>query len=77
MSLRANVAFNVQWSWLTTMQYDNVSERLGINSRLQFIPRLGQEIFFVLDHDFDWEDGGSLMSRQRDLTAKISYVFRY
>jgi hypothetical protein len=32
-----------RWSWLNLVQFDNVSNRLGINSRLRFIPKAGAE----------------------------------
>lgn len=39
IQLRANVAFNVRWSWVNLLQYDYVSNTVGLNSRLRFNPR--------------------------------------
>lgn len=81
MSLRASVAFNVQWAWTSTLQYDNVSRRFGINSRLRYVPRLGQSLTLVLNRDFTVEDqqAGSrtLTSQLSEVSARISYTFRY
>ena len=35
IQVRANLAFNVRWSWVNLIQYDNLSESVGINSRLR------------------------------------------
>ena len=81
MSLRANVAFNVQWAWTNSLQYDNVSKRLGGNSRLRYVPRLGQSLTLVLNHDFELEDAVDgrrrISSRQREFSSRLSYTFRY
>lgn len=81
MSLRANVAFNVQWAWTNSLQYDNLSKRLGVNSRLRYVPRLGQSLTLVLNHDFEVDDdtGGrrQIVSRQREFSSRLSYTFRY
>ena len=47
-SLTANIAFNVEWAWLNLAQYDNVSRRLGLNSRLRWLPTAGQAAFSLL-----------------------------
>ena len=78
VSLKTSVAFNVEWAWINTMQYDNVSDRLGINSRLRYIPRQGQEAFFVINYDFlvdseDWRFDSAF----RGFTLKFSYNFRF
>lgn len=75
-SLRANVAFNVRWAWINFVQYDNVSERLGFNTRLRWIPKQGQELFFVVNYDM-LDEAGSFSSELRDTTLKFNYTFRY
>ncbi|MFQ5552040.1 MAG: DUF5916 domain-containing protein, partial [Gemmatimonadales bacterium] len=44
VSLRANVAFTSTWSWENFIQYDNVSDSLGLNSILRWVPRAGREM---------------------------------
>ena len=78
-ALRTDVAFNVEWSCINFIQYDNVSDRLGVNSRIRWIPRQGQELFLVLNYDFLDQSQGSrdFQSHLRDTTIKFSYTFRY
>jgi len=78
LALKSSVAFNVKWAWINTLQHDNVSDRLGINSRIRFIPRLGREAFFVVNYDFlvDEEDL-RFDSAFRGFTFKFSYNFRF
>jgi hypothetical protein len=78
VSLKANIAFNVEWAWINFIQYDNVSDRLGVNSRLRWIPRQGQELFFVVNYDFtDPQETRDFRSDLRETTVKFSYTFRY
>src|SRR4030095_4205458 len=41
VALNLDVAFSVAWSWENFIQYDNVSETIGVNSILRWIPRAG------------------------------------
>jgi hypothetical protein len=78
VSLTTGWTFSSQLSWVTLFQYDNLSEVLGVNSRLHWIPREGREGFIVLNHnvqDFDKDDSFSPMSS--DVTVKFSYTFRF
>lgn len=78
LALKTNVAFNVKWAWINTLQHDNVSDRLGVNSRMRFIPRLGREAFFVVNYDFFVaEDNLRFESAFRGFTFKFSYNFRF
>jgi hypothetical protein len=36
-------AFSSTLSWSNLIQYDNISENLGLNSRLHWIPRAGSK----------------------------------
>ncbi|GIT15361.1 MAG: hypothetical protein CM1200mP36_11170 [Gammaproteobacteria bacterium] len=56
LQFRADVIFSATLSWVTLFQYDDVSETMGINARLHWIPEAGREAFIVLNHnlqDFD------------------------
>jgi hypothetical protein len=85
LALKASIALNSRWSWINTLQHDNLSDRLGVNSRLRFSPRDGQEAYLVLIHDFlvldDTMNARSGLqefeSSFRSLTMKISYNFRF
>ncbi len=77
-SLRAEVVFSSKLAWVNLFQWDNVSNVLGINSRLHWIPRAGQEAFFVINHNLQDEDRDkSFHSQTADLTLKFNYTFRY
>jgi len=78
LGLTTEIAFSSTWFWVNLLQYDNVSEQLGINSRLQWIPRAGQEGFLVLNHNLqDFDKDNSFRSASADLSLKFSYTFRF
>jgi hypothetical protein len=75
--LKANLAFNVEWAWINFIQYDNVSDRLGING-LRWIPRQGQELFLFMNYEFsDPTQTRDFRSDLRETVLKFSYTFRY
>ena len=76
-SFRTDVAFNSRWSWSNLIQYDNVSEVLGANSRLRYEPVAGRELLLILNHSFGVELDNSLFSIGTDFIMKVSYTFRY
>ncbi|HEY5623754.1 MAG TPA: DUF5916 domain-containing protein, partial [Gammaproteobacteria bacterium] len=78
LGLTTELAFSSTLSWVNLIQYDNISEDLGINSRLHWIPRAGQEGFIVLNHNLqDLDKDNSFHSREADLSVKFSYTFRF
>jgi hypothetical protein len=78
ISMRANVAFNSKWSWSNLLQYDNVSENMGFNSRLNWIPENGQEGFLVFNYGAqDIDKDNSFTSTNSDLSVRFTYTFRY
>ncbi len=78
IQLRANLAFNVKWSWVNLLQYDNVSDTVGINSRLRWNPRAGEDLYIVWNHESDSPTAfAHLTSRQSEFTVKYSRTFRF
>ena len=78
ITLENEISFNARWSLVTLAQYDNISEDVGINSRLRLNISAGQDIWFVINHNLvrdPVED--SFRSTQTVATAKIRYTFRY
>jgi hypothetical protein len=71
-----NVIFSKTLSWVNLVQYDNVSDTVGVNSRVHWIPEAGREVFLVLNHGLE-EIDDEYHSAAADLTAKISYTFRF
>jgi hypothetical protein len=77
ITARANIAFNSKWSWTNFMQYDNVSEEAGINSRLRWNPKAGQDMYLVLNQGYRRDDRDRFQSTESELTAKVGYTFRF
>ena len=78
MAINADVAFNVRWSWLNLLQYDNESESVGINSRLRWNPRAGQDLYIVINHGYSAEGSLSrLRSEQSQYAVKYTHTFRF
>jgi hypothetical protein len=77
-TLRAELVFSSTLSWVNLLQYDNVSENLGLNSRLHWIPQAGREGFIVLNRnlsDVDRDDSFAPVSA--DVALKFSYTWRF
>jgi hypothetical protein len=73
-----DVVFSSRLSWTNLIQYDNVSELMGVNLRLNWIPEAGKEFFFVINHNLeDFDRDNSFHSATADVVAKISYTFRF
>jgi hypothetical protein len=73
-----DLVFSSTLSWVNLLQYDNVSDTIGLSSRLHWIPQAGREVYFVVNHtveDFDVDD--RFHSLASDVAAKINYTFRF
>ena len=73
-----DLVFSSTLSWVNLLQYDNISDTIGLSSRLHWIPQAGREMYFVLNHtveDFDLDD--RFHSVASDVAAKINYTFRF
>ena len=65
-------------SWSTLLQYDNLTDTVGINTRLHWIPKAGQEGIIVLNHNLqDLELNNRFKSTLADLAIKFNYTFRF
>lgn len=77
-SVSTQVAFSSTLYWINLIQYDNLSEEIGINTRLQWIPRAGQEGFIVLNYNMqDRDKNNRFESALADLSVKFKYTFRF
>lgn len=73
---RANAFFGPDLSWSNLIQYDNVSERLSLFSRVRWLIEPGNEAFVVVTHGWlDEEDG--LRSTTTEATLKVSWTLRF
>jgi len=73
-----DIVFSSKLSWTNLIQYDNVSEIVGLNLRLNWIPEAGRELFFVVNHNLqDFDEDNHFRSLASDVVAKASYTFRF
>jgi hypothetical protein len=77
-SLSTEVNFSPTLYWVNLIQYDNVSEVVGLNARLVWIPTAGQEGLIVFNHSLqDRDNNNSFVSELSDINIKLSYTFRF
>ena len=76
--------FRTEWvlssrlSLVARLQYDDISETLGINARLHWVPEAGREGFLVLNHNLqDFDRNNRFHSAGADLAVKFNYTFRF
>jgi hypothetical protein len=72
---RVNIAFTPDLVWNTLLQYDNVSRQLGVDSRLRWTWRPGNDLFLVFSQLWDYEDG-ELWQPNTEVTFKAVAAFR-
>ena len=78
MRFGADINFSPTFYWVNLLQYDNVSEVFGVNSRLVWIPKAGQEGLIVFNHALEDRDkDDSFSSAVSDISVKLSYTFRF
>lgn len=69
--------FSSTMSWVNLIQYDNISETVGINLRWHWIPEAGRELYFVINHNLtDPDRDNRYNSISSDVTVKMNYTFR-
>lgn len=76
-SVGSDVAFTTDWSWITRLQYDNISQEGGVNSRLRYNPEPGQNFYIVVNHGFFVDEDGRRRSSINKMIAKLGYTFRF
>ena len=73
-----DVNFSSTLYWVSLIQYDNVSEVIGINTRLNWIPKAGQEGLIVFNHSLqDRDRDDAFRSELLDVSVKLNYTFRF
>jgi hypothetical protein len=78
ISTTFDIVFSSRLSWTNLIQYDNVSEVVGLNLRLNWIPEAGRELYFVINHNMqDFDRDNRFHSVTSDVVAKASYTFRF
>jgi hypothetical protein len=60
------------------VQYDNVTDSAGFNSRLRYNPKAGQDVYVVLNRQFDVDPlNRNLSSTTSEFVLKFNYTFRF
>jgi hypothetical protein len=75
--IRTEVAFNAEWAWITTAQYDNQSDSIGVNSRLQWIPRAGEDFYLIYNGGWLEDEQTGFQKVGESATLKLVYTFRF
>jgi hypothetical protein len=74
--LRAQVIFSPDLNWDTFVQYDNLSDSVGWNSRVRWIYQPGQELAFVWNQGVD-VSGHDFRFQSTGLTGKVAWTLRF
>ncbi len=75
-STRVNFYFSPLVSWENLVQYDTQSGTVGVNSRLRWAFRDGQEIFIVYNQNVEADDLEFTIARH-EIVAKIGWTFSF
>lgn len=72
------ITFSPSLSIVNLIQYENVSNTIGFNSRLRWNLQSGQDLWFVLGHGMrDEDEDGNFTDLESTATLKVRYTFRY
>ena len=58
-------------------QYDTDSRNIGLQSRFRWIIKPGQEVYLVLNPEWQENPLGLFEARRTDIRAKLNYTFRF
>jgi hypothetical protein len=75
-SLRLNLAFSPDLSWNTLVQYDTLSDNVGLNSRIRWTWRPGNDVFLVANQGWRYDDD-HFRRLGGDLTLKVGATLRF
>ena len=76
--LNLDAVFSRTLSWVNLIQYDNVTETIGINSRFHWTPEAGRDVYLVVNHNLaDLDGDGNLHSTAAEAVIKVNYTFRF
>jgi len=77
-STEFEAVFSNTLSWVNLVQYDNVSDSIGLSSRVHWTPQAGRNVFFVVNHNYaERITDGNFHSTNTDVTIKADYTFRF
>jgi Carbohydrate family 9 binding domain-like/Domain of unknown function (DUF5916) len=74
----ADIIFNTRLMWTNLLQYDNVSETVGLQSHLHFVPKAGQAFSLIINHaSEDLDHDGNFRTLTSEYGARLSYTLRF
>ena len=74
---RLDYSFSPSLSLSNFIQYDTDSRNLGLQSRLRWMIRPGNELFFVVNHAWQYNNFDRLEALLTNARAKLNYTFRF
>ncbi len=74
---RFNYCFSPTMTLTNFLQYDTDSRNIGLQSRLMWIMRPGNELYFVFNHEWQENALDRFEALRSDVRAKINYTFRF
>ena len=75
--VRLNLFFTPKVSLTNFVQYDTDSQNIGLQSRLRWILKAGQEIYVVFNHQWQEDMFDRFASFTGDLRGKVNYTIRF
>jgi hypothetical protein len=75
-AFRFNIGFTPDLSWVTLVQYDNLSDDFGLNSRVRWTWRPGNDLFFVVNQGWTFNDWRFERLRS-EITLKAGATIRF
>lgn len=76
-NLSHEIAFNSNWSWLSVIQYDNLSDSIGSSSRVQWKPNAFSELHLTFNSTQFKTNLNMSQSDQKIIAVKYSRTFRF
>ena len=78
ITMESEIAFDSHWSITALTQYDNVSDEIGINTRLRYNIEAGRDFWLVLNHNMVEDPlDGNFRSTETLAAVKLRYTFRF
>jgi hypothetical protein len=76
--LSTEVGFTTRLGWSSSVQYDNSSELVGLQSRLYYLPKAGQKYSLVLNHSMQDPDRDRRFEPTvSEFSVRASYTLRF
>ena len=73
--LRTTVQFTPDISWITLGQWDNVSDKMGFNSRFRWIIQDGREFYIIVNQGFDTQN--EIRAERTEAILNLEWTFRF